>query len=100
MTEHNLHDERYHRYRRLLGYYLVWSSMMIVGMGSILFGLIAFAFSHTLGASFLSYGVLILIIFSSFYFIARSRYHRAKMAYRAKEYAKAQAKQQENPSSP
>ena len=100
MTQHNLHDERYHRYRRLRGYYLVWSSMMIVGMGSILFGLIAFAFSHTLGASFLSYGVLILIIFSSFYFITRSRYHRAKMAYRAKEYAKAQAKQQENPSSP
>ena len=100
MTKHNLDDERYHRYRRLRGYYRLWSSMMIIAMGSILIGLISFAFSHTLGASFLTYGALILFIFSSFYFITRSRYHRAKMAYLAKEYAKAKTTYQEDPSLP
>lgn len=55
---------------------------------SVIIGLILLAFIRQLGVDMISYGIVLALFASSFFFIVRSRFLRAKLAYRALQYAK------------
>ncbi len=78
-------EANYHRQKHFYRFYSVIMLLCTVGF---LVGFITLAISRQLGIDVISYSLVIAIVVSPFFFIARTRYERAKLAYAALQYAK------------
>jgi len=78
-------EKKYHRARFA---YLILSVIMTVSLLCIIIGIPVIFFNHSLGATLVTYGLILSFVVSSFYFISRTRYLKAKVAFQALKLAK------------
>ena len=78
-------EKKYHRARFT---YLTLSVIMTISLLCIIIGIPVIFLSHSLGATLVTYGLILAFVVSSFYFISRTRYLKAKVAFQAIQLAK------------
>ncbi len=76
------------KYRRARFSYLTLSIIMAISLLSIIIGIPVIFLNHSLGATLITYGLILAFVVSSFYFISRTRYLKAKVAFQAIQLAK------------
>ncbi len=76
------------RFRRARTVYYVLGSVMALAVLAVIAGVIIFFFAHRIGASLIVYGLVVAFVVLSFYFISRTRYTKAKLAFQAIQMAK------------
>ncbi len=76
-------DERERVFTRRRFWYRFWTIVMSVGILLFVCGLILIPFYKTWAAAGIAYGVIVIILSSSFFFITRSRYNKSRLSYRA-----------------
>lgn len=86
-------EQKERQFLRLRLWHRVWSTTMVLSVALIVLGIPALALWQTLGVSLIAYGTLGILLFSSFFFIVRTRYHKARLAHDARALAKARAGQ-------
>lgn len=72
---------------RLRRWYHTWSSVMVLSLALLIVGIPLTFWQRSVGTGCIAYGGLALILFSSFYFIVRIRYSKAKLAHDARAHA-------------
>lgn len=75
-------------YQQQKRWHLFYSVIMLLCAVGFLFGLVALAVFRQLSVDIITYCLIIAILASPFFFIVRTRYQRAKLAYAAIQYAK------------
>ena len=78
-------EKKFHRARFI---YYVFSAIMAISAIAAILGVIIVFFNQKIGVDLIAYGVVIAFVASSFYFISRTRFLKAKVAYQAVQLAK------------
>ena len=78
-------EKKFHRARSV---YLVFSTIMAISAIAAILGVIIVFFNQKIGVDLIAYGVVIAFVASSFYFISRTRFLKAKVAFQAVQLAK------------
>ncbi len=68
--------------------YYLFSAIMAISLIGVILGVIIVFFSQRAGVTLIAYGLVIAFIVSSFYFISRTRFLKAKVAFQAVQLAK------------
>ena len=78
-------EKKFHRARSI---YYIFSAIMAISAIAAILGVIIVFFNQKIGVDLIAYGVVIAFVASSFYFISRTRFLKAKVAYQAIQMAK------------
>lgn len=82
-------SDRTRRFYVLRRWYRLWTGVMLVSLAAVVFGIPVAIWQRSAGTGMVAYGILSLILCSSFYFIVRTRYKRSKLAHDARTAAHA-----------
>lgn len=78
------------KFQRAKIVYLLLSAVMAISLLGAIVGIPALFVNQHVGATLIAYGLVIAFVVSSFYFISRTRYLKAKIAYQAIQIAHSQ----------
>jgi len=78
---------REQRYARLRMWHQFWTLLMILALAMIIVGIPVAIWMRSIGMGLIVYGGFICVLGSSFYFIVRTRYNKAKLAHDARAHA-------------
>lgn len=77
-------SDKTRRFYVLRRWHRLWTGVMLVSLAAVVLGIPVAMWQRSTGTGMVAYGILSLMICSSFYFIVRTRYKRSKLAHDAR----------------